>query len=139
MLALLGCSATPPEPDEAGVTTDPGGSSEDSNGDGPKLDVTPVGDLPHCWMTFYMSETEVNAAHPDCVFDLIEPDNEFAEMCVDRPVDGDCADICPADELCEGMGSAACPWTDWAERCGPYETADSCCLVLKTNVVNPTG
>lgn len=151
LLALLGCSPTPPNPDEAGVTTDPGGSSEDSNG-GPKLDIPPIedgdgekwdilpsGDLPHCWTTYYMNQAEANDAHPDCVFEPFGPDVEFVEMCVDRPLDGDCADICPAGELCEGMGYPACFWTDWEQLCGPYETANSCCLLLAVvSVVSPT-
>jgi hypothetical protein len=152
LLVTLGCSPRPPVSDEAGVTTDPGGSSESSGttggqkldlggseDEGGKLDVAPIGDLPQCWTTYYMTLEEANAAHPDCVLELFSPDAEFAEMCVDRPVGGSCADICPTDQLCEGMnGSVGCPWTDWYQLCGPYETADSCCLLLEVGVPQTT-
>lgn len=161
LLAALGCSSTPPGPDEAGVTTDPSGSADaDSNTSmsqetsamdetssasesesGSKLDFAPLQDLPMpaCWVT-YLTEAEANAAAlPDCSFGPFDPGLavDYYEVCVDRPPTGDCASICPPNALCEGM--EVCFWIqDWYQMCGPNETVDSCCLLLAVNAVVTT-
>jgi hypothetical protein len=102
LLTAPGCSSTPSDHDEAGVTTDPS-DSETSY----RLDVAPEQDLPMpaCWMT-WLNEAEANAAaQPDCSFGPFSPNDPvtYLEVCVERPSTGDCASICPPDALCEGM------------------------------------
>lgn len=150
LIAVLGCSSTSPGPDEAGVTTDPsGGTSQESGAmdettsaseseSGPKLDVAPLQDvpMPACWVT-YLTEADANAAAgPDCGFGPFDPSEatEYLEVCVERPPNVDCTDICPANALCEGMQACYSPNRSdgggWWQMCGPNETMDTCCLVL---------
>jgi hypothetical protein len=150
LLTALGCSSTPTRPDEAGVTTDPSDSDStdvdtntsmsqetsamDESESGYKLDVAPQQDLPmpECWVT-YMTEAEANAAAaPDCSFGPFDPGYpvDYYEVCVEHPPNGDCASICPPNALCEGM--EVCFGMNLLQTCGPYETMDSCCLLLAT-------
>jgi hypothetical protein len=159
LLAALGCSSISPNPDEAGVTTDPSDSADgntsmseetgamdestsasDSVGEsesesGFKLDVAPQQDLPmpECWMTWLTEEEANAAAQPDCSFGPFDPGFpvDYYEVCVELPPDGDCASICPPNALCEGM--EVCYGLGWLQMCGPYESVDSCCLLLATS------
>jgi hypothetical protein len=163
---LLGaaCSPTPPTGDEGGVTTNPGSNdghadspdgevgsdvddgpmedeSEDESESGFKLDVSPVSDVPpppQCW-GMWLTEEEALAAYPDCTLGPFDPNlyAQYLDLCVEHPPDGSCADICPPGELCFGM--EACYWGSLYGICGPYETADGCCLLIAGEQPPPVG
>jgi hypothetical protein len=157
LLVALGCSSSSPNPDEAGVTTDPSdgadvdsntsmsqetgamdestSASESESDSGFKLDVAPLQDVavPECWSTYLTGEEANAAAAPDCSFGPFDPGFpvDYYEVCVELPPDGDCASICPPNALCEGM--EVCYGLGWLQMCGPYESVDSCCLLLATS------
>lgn len=158
--ALLGCSSTGSSTDDAGVTTDPSGTgssmsastgmgtSTDSSTDETSMGETDSSDtnssngfpldiadppMPGCWteeLTLEQAE-----AWPECMLAPVDPNNHsiFIEVCVELPPSGSCADICPPDDLCEGM--AECDywsgWGGWFQMCGPSESVDGCCLLLE--------
>jgi hypothetical protein len=137
LLAALGCSSTPPGPDEAGVTTDPSTTSESESGY--KFDIAPLQDspMPACWLTHLTAEEANAAAAPDCSFGPFDPGLPvgYLEVCVERPPTGDCASICPPNALCEGMETCYGGEANWLQMCGPNETVDSCCVLLVNELV----
>jgi hypothetical protein len=124
------------EETETTEASESGSESESESEGGFKLDLAPSDDTPpesSCW-GFYLTEADAIAAYPDCGIIPFDPNIpvDYVQLCVDRPPDGDCADICPPDMLCEGM--AECFVDGWFGMCGPYETDDSCCLLLAAQV-----
>jgi rubrerythrin len=129
------------EVDDGSSVSSESGPMEEESDSGVKLDVSPLYDVPpatQCW-TSYLSEEEALAAHPDCTLGPLDPNlyAQYYEICVDHPPDGNCADICPPDMLCFGM--QACFWSSIYGVCGPYETADACCLIIAGEEPPPIG
>lgn len=150
LVLVLGCSSNGSTSDDAGVTTDPSGgnsgmsastgtdetgmdesSMDETSDSGFRLDLgQPDLPSPQCWY----EDLTMEEAHawPDCMLAPSDPNSfpMFIEVCVELPESGACADICPPDELCEGMESCD-HWGTWFQMCGPNQTEDSCCLLLE--------
>ena len=130
------------DPSEAGPGEDEGPSETDSSTGEQKFDIQPpVLDVnpnaPSCWWEWIAPEL-LGEQFPGCTLGPFDPNlyPEYAEICVDRPEDGECADIC-GDELCEGMED--CLYATILDSCGIFEDETSCCAVVASEPLPPVG